>query len=918
VARGRPLLVLVDGHSLLYRAYHALPNSLRTRTGEPTNAVYGFTSMLLAVLREQAPEYALVALDVGPSFRQGRYEQYKANRAEMPDDLQPQVERAREVLDALSIPVIGLEGWEADDIIGTVARQAKEAGAQVLIVTGDTDAFQLIDCDVRVLTCGRRFSDTKIYDIEAVRERYGLMPAQLIDYKALVGDKSDNVPGVRGVGEKTAARLLSRYGTLEAVYEHLDEIASARTRKALEAGRQDALMSKDLVTIRRDVPLEFTLEQCRVGQADVERVKSIFRELEFHSLMQRVTDLTDQGQLALFGSGSLVAGEKTRLECNYRVVSSEQELAALAEALGRADTVALDVESDGLDSTSAGLVGISLAYNEGEGWYLPVAHRSPGAKNIALEEIRDTLGSVLEDERLVTVAHNGKFDWELLWRHGLNPTGPDFDTMVAEWVLNPSSRALSLKNLAWTRLGVDMTPITDLIGSGKKQKSMADISIAEVGQYAAADADMTLRLKPILEADLKERDQWHLFKDIEMRLLPVLADMELAGVKVDVEYLREFSKELGERLQRIVDEIRTLAGYPINVNSTQQLSDLLFKQLGLPCEGLRRTTSGRYSTAAEVLEGLQGEHPVVDLILEYRQLAKLKSTYVDALPNLVHPDTGRVHTSYNQTATVTGRLSSSDPNLQNIPIRTELGRRVRRAFVAEAGNMLVGADYSQVELRILAHVSEDPELMKAFAEGLDIHASTAALIYGVPLDEVTPEMRRLAKTVNFAVIYGVSAYGLARQSDLTQSEARVFIEAYFRTYPKVREYLESTKAEAARKGYVETLLGRRRYFPELAGKKRVSHAQRGEAERAAINMPVQGTAADIIKIAMIRLHDQLRRENLKTRMILQVHDELVLEGPEEEVGTVAPLVRNVMENAFPLRVPLKVDLSIGQNWLDMK
>ena len=921
----RPLLVLIDGHSLLYRAYHGLPNTLRARSGEPTNAVFGFTSMLLNVLKERKPAYAAVAMDVGRSFRNDDFEAYKAQRPETPNDFIPQVARAREILEALRIPVLTAQGYEADDVIGTIAERAKELGASVLIVTGDTDAFQLVDENVQVLTSGRRFSDTVVYDVRAIRERYGLEPRQLIDYKALVGDRSDNIRGVHGIGEKTATQLLRRFGSVESIYEHLAEVQPAKVQQALAAGKDDAFLSKHLVTIRRDVPLDFDLEQCRLGEADAPRLRELFRELGFRQLAERFDEVSETGQLKLFapaeqeGTAQAVSeAEQVPQQASYRVLTDARELAAMAERIRNAGLVAIDVESDSLNAISAGIVGMSLSVREGEGYYIPIAHRQAGERNARMEDVKAALSTVLGDPSVLKIAHNAKFDWEILRRHGLGPSNPDFDTMIAEWVVNPASRGLSLKNLAWTRLGVEMTPITELIGSGKGQKCMADVAVERVAPYAAADADMTLRLWPILKRELAEREQTSLFADIEMPLVPVLADMELTGVKIDVGYLRQFSATLDKRLQEIVTRIQLLAGFPVNVNSTQQLSEFLFHQLGLPCAGLPRTASGHFSTSAEVLESLRGKHEVVDMILEQRQLSKLKSTYVDALPALVNPSTGRVHTSYNQTGTVTGRLSSSDPNLQNIPIRTELGREVRRAFIAEPGNILVGADYSQVELRILAHVSQDPALLKAFAEGQDIHASTAALTYGVSLSEVTPEQRRVAKTVNFAVLYGVSPYGLARQSDLSREEAEIFMRAYFRNYPRVQEYIERTKEEVRRKGYVETLLGRRRYFPELANGQRLSQSQRGESERAAINAPIQGTAADIIKIAMIRLHRELQARGFKSRMILQVHDELILEGPEAEAEAVAQLTKETMEGAFQLDAPLKVDLDIGHNWMEMK
>ena len=921
----RPLLVVVDGHSLLYRAYHGVPDTLTSRHGEPTNAIFGFTNMLLNVLREWKPAYALVALDVGRSFRHEKAPEYKANREAMPDSLKEQEKRVWELLEGLRIPAVGLEGWEADDIIGTISKAADESGLDVLIVSGDTDAFQLVDDHVRVLTSGRRFSDPVIYDREKVKERYGLEPPQLIDFKALVGDKSDNVAGVKGIGEKGATALLQEYGSLEEIYEHLDEVSNARAKRALSEGREEAFRSQDLVTIRRDAPFELDLDECCPRRGDPEALEKFFRELDFRTLLPRISELHDEpprraeGQLAMFaGEAPDASAPEASGPTEATVVDSPPALQDLARRIEEAEWVSVDVETDSLEAVSAGLVGISLALDEGEGFYIPVGHRGAGEPGIDLEAVRQALLPALSLKSPERAAHNSKFDWMVLSRHGLDLPGPEFDTMIAEWLLNPDSRSLNLKSLAWDRLGMEMTPIVDLIGKGKAQTSMADVAVELVAPYAAADADATLRLRPILEQELRAKEQEALFRDVEMPLVPVLAAMELMGVRVDVGYLRDFAAELETRLQEIEDQVRMAAGYSLNLNSTQQLSDLLFNQLKLPAAGLRRTASGHYSTAAEVLEGLRGEHEIVDLVLEYRQLAKLKSTYAESLPALVNPATGRVHTSYNQTATSTGRLSSSDPNLQNIPIRTELGRRIRRAFVAEPGSVLVAADYSQVELRVLAHVSQDPMLLKAFQDGLDVHASTASLTYGVPITEVTPDMRRVAKTVNFAVIYGVSAFGLARQSALTQAESQVFIDAYFRTYPRVKEYIEATRASVAEKGYVETLLGRRRYFPQLSGGGRVSRMQRGELERAAINMPIQGTAADIIKIAMIRLDRALKESGLKSRMILQVHDELVLEGPEAEAEAVTQLVREVMEGAFALDAPLRVEAAVGSNWLEAK
>ncbi|HEY67808.1 MAG TPA: DNA polymerase I [Thermoflexia bacterium] len=914
-------LVLIDGHALAYRAFHALPDDMKTSQGELTNAVYGFTSMLLNVLRDERPTHIAVTFDKGRTFRHEIYPDYKAHRTKMPDEMRSQMERIRQVVEALGIPIFEQEGYEADDLLGALARQAEEQGVDTLIVTGDMDLLQLVDEHTRVLTSRWRFSDTVTYDLEGVQRRYGLTPAQLVDFKALVGDKSDNIPGVPGVGEKTAAKLLQQYGSLEGIYEHLSEVPT-RFRKKLEAGRDLAFLSRRLATIVRDAPVQLDLDTCRVRPFDRERVMDLFRELEFRSLVERLpkpecTRPTGvPHQLSLFSEASAAASAAAPT-ADYQIVADEEALRQLVARLKEASVLTLDTETTHTDPMQAELVGVALTDAPRRGYYIPIA-APPGDAQLPPEVVLEALAPLLGDPARPKYGHNLKYDLTVLQRAEAEIEGLAFDTMIAEWLINPASKNLGLKNLAWTRLKQQMTPIADLIGKGKEQITMRQVPVAQVAPYACADVDMTHRLVAVLEAELKEKHLWPLFTEVEMPLVPVLAAMEMAGVRLDVALLEQMSRELAARLGELEARIQEMVGYAFNVNSTQQLSDALFRTLRLPTQGLRRTKSGHFSTAAGVLERLRGKHPVIDLILEQRELAKLKSTYVDALPRLVNPRTGRLHTSYNQTGTVTGRLSSSNPNLQNIPIRTELGREVRRAFIADPGWKLVSADYSQVELRIMAHISGDEGLLGAFARGEDIHASTAAAILGVPLDGVTPEMRRLAKTVNFGLSYGQTAYGLAQTTGLTQAEAEDFIKTYFERFPKVREYIDRTKALATRQGYVETLLGRRRYFPELRPGSRATHNVRQAAERMAINAPIQGTAADIIKIAMIRLHRALRERGLRARMILQVHDELVVEAPEEEVATVAPLMREIMESAFELKAPLKADLKVGRNWEEME
>ncbi|MDH4135455.1 MAG: DNA polymerase I, partial [Anaerolineae bacterium] len=799
-------LVLIDGHALAYRAYHALrPDSFSTRKGELTNAVYGFTSMLLAVLRDERPDYIAVTFDVGRTFRHEEYPLYKAHREAMPEELATQLRRINEIVEAFNIPVFTAEGYEADDALGTLARQAAQQGMETLIVTGDTDTFQLIDDNTRVLTSRRQYSDTVIYDETGIQERYGLKPRQIIDYKGLVGDSSDNIPGVRGVGKKTATQLLQKYGSIEAIYEHLDEVKSPRFRKALEEGRDDAFLSKHLATIVTDVPLELDLEACRVAEYDYDRVTTLFRELEFRSLLERLPQPRQpEGpqQLALFeeveavAPAALPAIPTAQPVAGYRTVDSQEALERLVEELSRSPAFALDTETTSTDAMAADLVGIAVATKAGQSHYIPVGHAPGAGSQLPLDHVLDKLRPVLEDARVTQYAHNAKYDLTVLARHGIDVKGLTFDTMIAEWLIDPASRNLGLKNLAWARLAVEMTPITFLIGKGKNQVTIDRVPIEQVTQYAGADVDMTYRLVGLLESELKEKELWPLFAEVEMPLVPILVEMEMKGVALDVPFLQNMSGLLQERLATLEQEIQDQVGYPFNVNSTQQLSDALFIKLGLPTTGLRKTASGHYSTAADVLEKLKDQHPVIGRILEQRELSKLRSTYVDALPQLVNPHTGRVHTSYNQTGTVTGRVSSSNPNLQNIPIRTELGRQIRQAFVAEEGSVLLAADYSQVELRIMAHISQDPALLEAFRRGEDIHTSTAAAIMGVPAEAVTPEMRRLAKSVNFGLSYGQGSHGLAQQTGLSHEEADRFIKTYFARYPQVKEYIERTKRQA--------------------------------------------------------------------------------------------------------------------------
>ncbi|MEZ0397265.1 MAG: DNA polymerase I [Anaerolineales bacterium] len=930
-----PTLYLIDGHALAYRMYFALTGYAagaatrwQTSKGEPTAGVYGFARELLRLYEQDKPDYLAVAFDTGKTFRDEIFPDYKATRAKMPDDLRPQMERIRQVVDALNVPRLEVEGFEADDVLGSAARWAAGQGLGVKIITGDRDLLQLVNERTVVYLAG---DDQTYITPEDVVRKLGVRPEQVVDYKALVGDKSDNIPGVPGVGEKTAESLLARYGTLDNIYAHLEEI-EPRWRGKLETGRDLAYLSRDLARIRTDVPVSIDLQQARPDAFDPVRLEALFRELEFRSLIDKLHKLTGQSaspaagtQLSLFGEApaSPPSGTQARVETaaaapglQVRVVDSIEALQSLLGGLSSAACLSFDTETTSTDEMTADLVGIALAFRQGEGWYIPVGHRA-GAQ-LPLEQVLAALRAPLTDPRLPKIGHHLKYDYIVLARHGLRAAPLAFDTMLAEWLLDPASPNLGLKNLAAARLGLEMTHIEDLIGSGKNQRSMAEVPISQAAAYAAADAEAVLRLRPVLEVELARLPKLpSLFAEVEMPLVPVLAEMEIAGVALDRDFFAAFSLELNQRMAELEAQVYQAVGRTFNLNSTQQLSEVLFGSLRLPPPDRgRKTASGHYSTAADVLEALRGQHPVVDLVLEYRELAKLKSTYVDALPAQINPQTGRVHTSFSQTAVVTGRLSSSNPNLQNIPIRTELGRRVRRGFIAGPGNVLLSLDYSQIELRIVAHMAGDEAMLAAFRAGQDIHAATAAAIYGVPLEAVTREQRRHAKAVNFGLIYGMSAFGLTRSTELTLAESEEFVKAYFRQFPRVKEYLDGVRRQAREKGYVETLLGRRRYFPTL--KSGLNQALRNREEREAINAPIQGTAADIMKIAMNRIPSTLTAAGLTGRMLLQVHDELVLECPAAELDETARRVAQVMENAYPLSIPLTTEARWGLNWDELQ
>jgi DNA polymerase-1 len=1084
-------LVVVDGHAMIHRAFHAVPEDLSTSAGEPVNATFGFTSMLIRALAEEKPDYVAMTFDrPTPTFRHEQFSAYKAQRPTLPDNMRPQFGRIREMVQAFGIPIYEKDGYEADDVIGTLSVQARRQGLETIIYTGDMDTLQLVNEHVIVKVAKRGISEVTEYDEAAVQQRYGLPPGKLPDYKGLVGDKSDNIPGVPGIGEKTAARLLNEYGDLEGVLAHVNELKPKEQKLlALPGMAEQARQSKHLATIVLNVPVQLDLAASRLTHIDSNKVLALFRELGFNSMVERVralftqlgvagqetaaserdtavvegeaavdrhdtaaseleavasghdmmasldtipeigkdgetalspppaapTGATARGKAAASATlssafaqdaellyappvgmvpiltpplppatgltrpldlvaavpasasvatveqvgGATEAQEATQLSLfevaeaqpaavrhlhlpsaqrtpgapvttpglssslimkesatNTLLVDSEEIMRALVHGIRAAGGVALDTETTSEDPRHAELVGISLAMAPGEAYYIPVGHvqtidgQDPG-RQLPLAYVVEALRPVLEDEKIKKYMHNAKYDMMVLGRAGITVRGLAFDTMVGAYVAEPGRRGLGLKEQAFQRLGLVMTPISDLIGRGGKMISMAQVPIRVAANYAGADADATLRLVEPIMAELRQHSLLHLYNSIELPLIPVLMQMEAYGVALDTNFLREFEARLAEQLAAIERAIYDAVGHEFNINSTRQLGDILFGELKLPSG--KKTKTG-YSVSADVIEGLRGQHPMIDYLLEYRQLSKLKSTYVDGLLALTDSTTGRVYTSFNQTIASSGRLSSSNPNLQNIPIRTELGRQIRRAFIADPSYVLLTADYSQFELRILASITHELRLVEAFSKDEDIHTITAASLFNVPAEQVTKDQRRLAKTVVYAVLYGQSAFGLSQVTGMSNKEAAEFISRYHETFPNIKHYVERTLEQARKQGYVNTLFGRKRFIPDMRA---LSHNERQALEREAINMPIQGSNADLIKMAMLHLFQSLREQRMKTRMILQVHDELVFEVPVEELERARRLIKREMEQVYPkLGVPIKVEMKVGRNWYE--
>ncbi|MBW1902527.1 MAG: DNA polymerase I [Deltaproteobacteria bacterium] len=880
---------LVDGSSYLHRAFHAIRN-LSNSKGFPTNAVLGFTKMALKLIKDKNPGYLAFVFDVkGPTFRHEIYEAYKANRPPMPEDMAIQIPVIKEILGNLNVTILEKQGYEADDIIGTLARVCEEKGFEVVMVTGDKDFRQLVTHNVAMWDTMKDV----VTDYVSLKETYGFEPELFIDVMGLSGDTSDNIPGVPGVGEKTAIKLINEFGSFEKVFEHVEEIKGKKLKENLLKFEDQAVLSKQLVSIDRFVPLEVGIDQLKLGEPHGEALSKIFRDMEFRGLWEA------------FAS-------RKEIISNYSLCLTKDSLTDLVKQIEAAGLVSVDTETTSQDPLQARLVGISFSCEEGEAYYLPIEHNYLGVpRQLTWSEALKILRHVLEDEKILKVGQNIKYDAEVLKRHGVDLNGVHFDTMVASYVINPGLRQHSLDSLAQHYLNHKMIPFSDVVGKGKKQLSFSDIDVERACEYSCEDADMTLRLMHILHKKMKADKNEPLFFDLEMKLLPVLMDMEMAGIRIDADFFRQMSAGFAKQMKVMEKEIYDEAGMEFNINSSQQLGHVLFEKLQLPVQKKTAKTK-RYSTDVNVLKKLTVfPQKIPGLILRYRTLSKLKSTYLDALVKMVNPATGRVHTSYNQTVAATGRLSSSNPNLQNIPIRGEEGREIRKGFVAQDGHYLVSADYSQVELRVFAHYSNDEAFMEAFKLDEDIHTRTAAEILDVNVLLVTPDMRRVAKAVNFGIIYGMGPKKLSEALDLDLKTAKNYISAYYKRYKGVAKYKEEMIQNARRDGFVTTLFNRRRYLPDIHHGNQMIRA---EAERMAVNTPIQGTAADLIKKAMIHIHNRLIREDFQTKMLLQVHDELVFEVPEKELDVTVSMVREEMEGVYALRVPLKVDIKKGRNW----
>ena len=914
--------VIIDAMSIAYRSYFAFINRpLKTTKGEPTSAVYGFISQLLRIMETNKPDYIAVAFDSKEkTFRHAKYEQYKSSRAEMPEDMVPQIMRIREVIEAFNIPVYILPGYEADDIIGTAVKIAAKKGMEAYAITPDKDFNQLVSERIRIIKPGKTTDEIVIIDEARIKEEFGFEPIQMIDYLALVGDASDDIPGVSGIGPKGATPLIQQFKTVQGIYENIDKIEKEGLKQKLLNGKENAFLSKELATIHTEVPLDFNFDKAVFQEPDITKLKEIFIELEFKNFYPRIIKIF--GEESDYQSATKSKEEAIKSfkpdQVKYELIYQLKQAKELADRLKKTSQFVYDTETDSLDCFDLNLAGVSFCFQKDEAYFVAI---NPFPKKgdlfskdlsirLDIKDFMEVFQPIFEDKKIKKICQNGKFDITVLRKYGIRVKNFFFDTMLASYALDPDQKH-GMDELSAKYLNYQPIPLSDLIGIKKDPSKIFDVDLEKLSNYTAEDADVTFRLYEILSKEIEKNNLSKLCYVVEFPLVPVLEDMEREGVKIDEKFLKTLSNDLQLSLDNYSNEIWRLAGEQFNINSPTQLQKILYDKLKLATG--KKTKTG-FSTDARSLEALQGEHEIIDILLNYRQVQKLKSTYTDALPQLIHHETGRVHTSFNQTVASTGRLSSNNPNLQNIPIRTELGKEIRKAFIPRDKNhIILSADYSQIELRIMASICGDEGLCSAFKKGDDIHRSTAALVFQVSPKEVTPDMRRKAKEVNFGILYGIGVFGLKTRLGVSQAHAKEIIDTYFRSFKKVKDYMESSVESARKKGFAETLIGRRRFMRNINSNNRTI---RSFEERAAINMPIQGTAADMIKMAMINIYSELEKRKAKTKMVLQVHDELVFDAHKDEIDDLRPLIKEIMETSFPLNVPVIVDTGIGDNWLD--
>ena len=913
-------IIIIDGNALIHRSFHALPTTLTTKNGQITNAAYGFTSFLIKALNDIKPNYAVLTLDrKAPTFRHVSYDKYKATRVKAPQELYDQIPMVKKIIQAFSIPIFEMDGYEADDLIGTIASiiNKQEPKTEVIIITGDLDTLQLVNDKTKVYTMSRGLNDSVLYDTDKIKERFNLSPKQIIDLKSLKGDASDNIPGVPGIGEKTAIELLQNFSTLDGVYKNIksDKIKD-RTQNLLLANKDSAYMSQKLATIDLNVPIKFDMEEAEIKNFDKEAINNVFSELEFKSLLNRILNLKQNKNVL---DDNIDKFERNKKLFKYTLVNDEKGFTSFLNKIKKEKIITLDTETTSLNALEAKILGISFCWKKDEAYYINIGQTEKKAdlfnqQNEDRKQWLEKLKKIIENKDLTIIGHNIKYDLQVLKNYNIEIKGKIFDTMIASYLLNPENRqhnldALSFYELNWQKINSD-----DLFEKDIKEKKFSEVNLEKLAIYSCEDADFTFKLKEILSKKLQKNKLEKLFNTIELPLIEILANMERNGILLNVSFLKKLGQDLKKDIKKIVEKIYTLAGEEFNINSTKQLKEILFTKMAINPIGLKKTKTG-YSTATEELEKIKHLHPILELIQEYRELSKLVSTYIDALPKLVNPETKRINTNYNQTITATGRLSSSDPNLQNIPIRTDLGNKIRQAFIAPPRKILLSSDYSQIELRIMAHLSGDKNLVSAFKNHLDIHRSTAAAINQISLAEVSDKLRRQAKAINFGILYGQGPHGLSQSAGISYQQAREFIEKYFAAYTGVKKFIDKTIKSAQITNYTETMFGRRRFISEINSNEIM---KKKAAERMAINSPIQGSAADIIKMAMIEIYDKIIKKELDIKMLLQVHDELIFEVNENKVDYYCNKIKEIMENITILKVPLIVEISKGKNWGQMK